>query len=78
MPTHHDIGMILQALADRQIDTNGDHQLGEVSGWADPRKQKQLRRVVRAGRHDDFRLGVKLLKLSMAGDLDAVRPRPIE
>ena len=78
MPAHHDIGVILQALADRQIDTDGDHQLGQVAGRADTRKQQQLRRIVCAGGQDDFRLGVDLLKLPVADDFDAARPRPIE
>ena len=49
MPAHPDTRVILQALADRQIDTDGDHQRGEVGGRADPGKHEELRRIVRAG-----------------------------
>ena len=78
MPAHHDNGVILQALADRQIDTDRDHQLGQVARRADPRKEQQLRRIVCTGGQDNLRLCVDLLKLAVADDFDAARPRPIE
>ena len=68
--------MILQALADRQIDTDGDHQRGQVGGRADTGKHEELRRIVRAGGQYDFRLSVDLLKLPMADELDAAAPAP--
>jgi hypothetical protein len=58
MPAHPDTRVILQALAYWQIDTDGDHQPGEVGGRADLRKHEQLRRIVGAGGQDDLRLGV--------------------
>ncbi len=66
--------VVLQVLADRQIDQRRDAELAQMRGRPDARQHEQLRRVERAGAHDH--LAARPRANQIAARLDAVRPRP--
>ena len=66
-----DVRVVLQVLADRQVDARHDAVRLELGADPDPRQHQDLRGVVGAGGEDDLALGVQLGELVAALDLHA-------
>ncbi len=61
---HQHREMVLQVLADRQIDERGDADRAQMIGRADAGEHQNLRRVEGAAAEDDFALGIGVQRLA--------------
>ena len=70
--------MVVEVLADRQIDSRLDPEGPQLIRRPDARQQQQVRRVIRAGAHDHLTLGAHRLQLVVAQQLDADCPLAVQ